>query len=121
MHSLKDIKHKINCVLNAIPDDELDKAYYAARVKKYSSACGCGTGSVFLFVSLAAFIFFVFTGQILKYAHPLTVITMGLLFVFLSAALGKLLGIGTARIRLLILYYSLSKKANASCQPVQNG
>ncbi|HWZ02681.1 MAG TPA: hypothetical protein VNX40_03660 [Mucilaginibacter sp.] len=110
MISFKNIKRTINSILNAIPDNEIDRAYYAGKIKKYSTECGCSTGAAFLFAAAGFLIYWLFIHVGWKNIHLVKSLWQGCLFIFLSALLGKALGIGIAKIRLLILYYSLTKK-----------
>ena len=110
MTSFKNIKKTINSLLNAIADDEIDRARYAEKIKKYSTECGCSMGAAFLFASagISGYWFFIHVGW--KNIHLFQFAWQGALFILVSALMGKGLGIGIARIKLLILYYSLTKK-----------
>lgn len=108
------IKGEINLLLNTIPDTQVDRGYYTEKVRKYSNACGCDTGAAFLFASLIFYAFREWDKESL-----LKFIVNGFVFIFLFAFLGKIVGLGIARIKLVMLYYSLKKIK--PCQPVQNG
>jgi len=111
MLTLKTIKSKITSVLNAIPVDEIDRSRYAEKIKKYSTECGCSMGAVFLFASAGGFIYWFLVHEGWKSGHVMiSYAWQGALFVFFSALLGKLAGIGIARIKLVRLYYSLKHK-----------
>lgn len=107
---LNNIKTEINNALNAIPEDEIDRDLYASKINEYSNECGCSMGAVFLFGAIVIFIclFFINTGW--RNGHLFKYIWQRLLFIFLSATVGKIFGIGIARIKLVMLYYSLTKK-----------
>lgn len=110
MTSFKNIKRTINSVLNAIPDNEIDRGRYAEKIKKYSTECGCRMGAAFLFAAAGISFYWLFFHIGWENIHLLQFTWQGCLFIFSSALLGKALGIGIARIKLFILYYSLTKK-----------
>jgi len=110
MSPLKNIKKDVNSVLSAIPDSEIDRDYYVGKIKKYSTECGCSMGAVFLFAAAGISLYWLFIHVGWKNIHLLNFLWQGCLFVFLSALLGKALGITIARIKLRMLYYSLIKK-----------
>lgn len=95
---------KIEQLLNNSPNKEFDKSYYLEKAKKYSNECGCSLGGVGVVISMVIFVSYVlFASEI----SILKTFSIGLFFIFLSAIMGKLLGIGIAKARLLLLYKAL--------------
>ena len=97
-------------MLNAIPDDEINRVRCAEKIKKYSTECGCSMGAAFLFAAGGISVYWLFIHIGWKNIGLFQFAWQGALFIFFSALVGKGLGIGIARVKLLILYYSLSKK-----------
>jgi hypothetical protein len=98
---------KIEHLLKELPDEELDKGYFFEKAKNLSNECGCFLAGVFLFISIVMFISYVF---LMNNINLLKACSIGLLFIFFSAVTGKLLGIGIAKVRLLLLYKLLLKQ-----------
>ena len=83
---------------------ESDQTDYLEKIAKYKNECGCALGAIFM--TLALVIFSVYALQTVDWNHPdlINIVLSGLVSVLLAAALGKVIGIGIARIRLKLLY-----------------
>lgn len=99
----------IENLLISFPRDREEILHHADNMRKYSSECGCSLGALFLAASLAAYALYLFFWD-LSAAHLPRDILWGMLFIFVSSIVGKLIGIGIARIRLALLYRYLSTK-----------
>lgn len=109
---MKKLQHKIHNYLDTLPNDSKEKIQYVEKIKKYKTECGCSLGAKFLFGSgllYIAYIIFLNDNKSLSFFKAAIV---GLLFIFFLSIVGKLLGIGIAKIKLKILYKSMDKKLN---------
>ncbi len=102
------IKSDFSQALKSISLSDFEKKYYSDKADKYSNACGCNWGASFLMVSIVIYLFKIWIGY--KTSNVLINAFQGFLFIFFSAFLGKIIGITIARIKLIMLYYSLLKK-----------
>ena len=107
---MKELAFKIEEFISSFPDDREEMLSYINRAKKYSSECGCSLGAKFLMVSTAIFIVYFFLSNDFAMANLPEEIFLGTLFIFTSTIVGKLAGIGIARIRLALLYKHLTAK-----------
>lgn len=98
---------KIERLLKEFSYEKLDKGFYLEKSKNLSNECGCLLAGIFLVVSTIILISYIF---LISNINLLKTISIGLLLVFLSAVIGKLLGIGIAKVRLLLLYKLLLKQ-----------
>lgn len=101
---MKDSTFKIENLLNSSTHDREEILLYVNRVKKYSSECGCSLGATFLMASIGVFIIYLFLSNGFGVANLLNQLLLGIFFIFTSSIVGKLIGIGMARIRLALLY-----------------
>jgi hypothetical protein len=83
---------------------------YQYKINKYRRDCGCALGGVFLIVGAAFFTAYV---VVTRY-YRLQAIPIGLGIIFGSAIAGKIIGIGTARIKLFYLLRLLRARTIAS-------
>jgi hypothetical protein len=111
---MKKITFKIENMLNSFPNDREEILQYVDRAKKYSSECGCSLGAKFLIASIGIFIFYFFHSNDFGIANLLKEILLGILFIFTSSIVGKLTGIGIARMRLALLSKYLISKYHIS-------
>jgi hypothetical protein len=103
------MKHRLGEVYKAIErlsGDDGEKARLRDRARRYRNACGCALSGLFLIVSIAA------CGAGLVLADPFrwSLVAIGIAFVFCASLLGKAVGIGWARVRLLLLHRSLTRR-----------
>ena len=109
-HSLANSEFKLENLLQSLPDKREELLPYVAKVKQYSSECGCSLGGKFLLASLALCVarFLVFTP--LGFTNLLRQFLFAVLFVFVSSIVGKFVGISLAKVRLARLYRCLNAK-----------
>jgi hypothetical protein len=107
---MKNNAFKIEKLLGSFPNDTEEILSYLDKVKKYSGECGCSLGAKFLVVSLGIFVIYFFAFNDFELANILKTILFGILFIFTSSIVGKLVGIWIARIRLALLYKFLIVK-----------
>lgn len=105
-------KLKIESLLNDFPDENKNKSFYAERIKKYSNECGCSLGAKFLAASVSGTPLYLFLFHDGKNTGMIKISLMVLLIIFISGITGKLIGIGIAKIKLLLLYRYLLHKRN---------
>jgi hypothetical protein len=87
--------------------DDMDLQIIREKIIKLRRDCGCSMGGIFL---VASFILSLgYLGIIRGFSFRAVLIALG--FVFVSAIIGKSIGIGIARIRLSMLCKSLHKQA----------
>jgi len=97
---MKKTSFKIENLLDSFPNDREKILLYVDRVKKYSNECGCSMGAKFLMASIGIFLIYFFHSNDCGIANLLKEFLFGMLFIFTSSIIGKLIGIGIARIRL---------------------
>jgi hypothetical protein len=107
---MKKTTFKIENLLNSFPNDREEIFLYMDKVKKYSSECGCSMGAKFLMVSIGIFLIYFFRSNDFGVANLLKEFLLGILFIFTSSIIGKLIGIGIARLRLVLLSKYLIRK-----------
>lgn len=104
---------KIENLISSLPDDNTEKPLYRDSFKKYVHECGCSLGAKFLAISIAIFIVYVvyliFFSD-LETANILALGPLGIFFVFISGIVGKLIGIGIAKLKLALFYRNLIDK-----------
>jgi hypothetical protein len=107
---MKEFNHKIDAILDHIPNDRADKISYVEKIKKYRNECGCSMGAIFstLSVVLALIYLVLFLNQVNANIIKTGIATV--LCIFISGITGKLIGIGIARIKLVMLYRSIFLK-----------
>jgi len=89
------------------PSERGNLSPYAARAKAYRNECGCAMGAAFFGASL---LFLIVRGAALHFeanGHRLSALFYATLLMLGAAMLGKTVGIGIARIRLLLLHREL--------------
>ena len=92
------ILDKIYFAISKLDVDEKIKAGYRQRAETYFNECGCSLGSFFLIAAFGFSMFYwLFFGALTSF-----------LLVFPAAIIGKFLGIGVGRIKLLLLFKKLS-------------
>lgn len=89
----------IEQVLQALPADGEERRIRLARARAYAAECGCSLAGVFLLLSAALVALYGIISGSLSRADAL----VGTLVVFGASIVGKLLGIGVARLRLALL------------------
>ena len=82
----------------------IDKVFYLEKIRNYKTECGCSLGAIFMISAIISF-----TGHTLFLVDwsRLNLVKMGLsglFFIMLAAAVGKLVGITIARVKLKLLY-----------------
>lgn len=100
-------KYQIEKILQSIPNDDETKIRYVKKIKKYSNECGCSWGANFLMASLAGTIGYLLFYYDWRQGNHAKLILIATLSVFISSGVGKLIGIGIAKIKLQLLYKSL--------------
>ena len=93
-----------------------DKNFYLEKISKYKFECGCKLGAIFFTVTLIMFIgieFYIWLNPEIPINHT-KINLIGPVIIFTSAILGKLIGIGLAKIKLRIVYnkYNQLKEIN---------
>jgi len=91
--------------------NSVDTTFYLERINKYKQECGCTMGAIFMTCALITWTvraFVVDWGNV----HIVKFGLFGVLVILLSTGLGKLLGMGVARVRLKRLYRSLIKNGH---------
>jgi hypothetical protein len=86
-----------------------DRNRYLDKIKKYRNECGCAMGGVF--VLLATFLYVLYTCMVFREASFVAVIKVvfgGILTLFISGGLGKMIGIYLAKIKLFLLFRSIT-------------
>jgi hypothetical protein len=100
----------IHRLIELFPDDRERLVAAAERIARLSRACGCTEGAIATSVAMA----FVAIYWLWPNCCPLTGQRVSLLwsipFVLAAAGAGKLLGIGVARLRLVLVYRQLHAK-----------
>ncbi len=89
-------------ILNAFPESREEILRCTTRFKKYSSDCGCSMGAMFLLASVAIYLAYLVVSQDWRTHFPRQLL-FGIVLIFISSALGKLIGIGLARLKLAVL------------------
>jgi hypothetical protein len=96
--------------LNAYPDHTTHILQETERIKQLRDECGCLMGAKFMLASFGIVgIYFVFFSEFI-FPNVLVDILFGLLIIFISSAVGKIIGIGLAKLRLAQLYKSLQAR-----------
>ena len=97
----------LETLLRSRPQDREFLHDYVRRAKTYHNECGCAMSGIFL---VGASLFLVLDFLWLRgpiHGDLLFQLFAGAAFIFGSAAIGKLIGMGIARIRLALLYRDL--------------
>jgi hypothetical protein len=96
-------------LLRSHPEERESLRPYVDRAKAYSNECGCSMGGAFLVASLGVLVYGVLSGQLSRTDLAGTILE-GAAFVFAAGIVGKLVGIGIARIRLQRMYRELTAR-----------
>ena len=107
---MKHVILSLERLLHSIPEERDTLRPYFERAKSYSTDCGCSMSAAFLAVSFGLLIIYGFVSDGFRGANLLTVVLASTGFVFTSGVVGKLTGIGIARLRLALMYRQLSAK-----------
>ncbi|MGH2644117.1 MAG: hypothetical protein ACRDE2_09225 [Chitinophagaceae bacterium] len=97
-------------LLDYLPNGSEEKKLLVEKIRKYRNECGCSMGGKFLAASMVAGAFYLVVGGAGKQGSIIWNGLICLLFIFICAGLGKLTGIGIAKLRLSILLNSAYKK-----------
>jgi hypothetical protein len=103
------MKHRLNelyRVIDRLSGDDSEKARLRDRVRRYRDACGCALSGLFLIASIVG----CGVGLILADPFRWSLVAIGIAFIFCAGLLGKAIGIGWARARLLLLHRSLVRR-----------
>jgi len=107
---MNDYTFNMQRALNLYPEHSSHILQDMERIKQLSTECGCSMGAKFMLVSTGIVgIYIVFFN---KFVFPkiLMDILIGFTIIFVSSMIGKMLGIGLAKLRLTQLYRSLQSK-----------
>jgi hypothetical protein len=97
-------------LLDEMAADDPQRAVLEARASRYVGECGCKLGSVFLAVaSIVVPVLIGFRGDV-----SVGVVVVGVLAVFASSVVGKVLGLLIALVRLMFLHASLSRRVGVA-------
>jgi hypothetical protein len=97
----------LNYLWTAFPSESENLRPYIERAKAYRNDCGCTLGGIFVVGTFAALILYGFVFRGFELRHWL-IDTVSAAACLLGAALvGKMTGIGLARIRLILLGHEL--------------
>jgi hypothetical protein len=100
------LARRVDALARRLPDEDPRRAQARARIAALAGECGCTLGGVFLAVAaVLAVAYFAAGGRVA--AGPV-LLALGL--VLAASLLGKLVGLGVARLRLLALRRSLSRR-----------
>jgi hypothetical protein len=106
------MKYQIGNILASIPNDDETKIRYVEKIKKYRNECGCSWGANFLMASLGGIIMYLIFYFDWQNVNPFKLILTVALPIFISSGIGKMIGIGLAKIKLQLLYKSLINQYN---------
>ncbi len=105
--SIYKARHTLERLLHSFPEERESLRPYVDRAKAYSNECGCSMGGAFMVGSLGLLILYGLLFNGFGRGNLLTDALWGTAFVFGAGIVGKLTGIGIARIRLAMLYRHL--------------
>jgi hypothetical protein len=83
--------------------------YYNSEIEKFSGSCGCQTGGIFVMLALLYIIIKFFTLPSLTFTIILQFSWYSLKTIFLTGFIGKMIGLSTAKLRVLYLEYRVKK------------
>lgn len=97
---------QVYAVIARMPSDEDEKLRLREDARRYHRACGCALSGVFLTIAI-----FTSVGCLIL-ADPFrwSLIAIGAVGIFGAGLLGKAIGIGWARTRLILLHRSLVRR-----------
>ena len=96
--------------LNQITKESIDKDYYRDMIIKYRTECGCSLSASFLMLAIVGVSIYVYLSYETNELELLELSLYSIGFIFLSAFIGKALGLGLAKIKLNLLYKELQQK-----------
>ena len=98
--------HEVYAVIARMPGDEGEKSRLREMARRYHRACGCGLSGLFLIVAILACV------ACLALADPFrwSLIAISVAGSFCAGFLGKAIGIGWARARLMLMHRSLVRR-----------
>lgn len=106
---MRKLNYREKMLLDNLPDESEEKMLLAEKIRKYRTECGCSMGAKFLSAAIVAVVLY-----FVIFSHGQKSLMWNgvfcLLFIFISAGLGKLTGIGIARLRLGILLRSYKNR-----------
>ena len=102
---MNDLSTEVLRALDRRSISDSERAHHLEQAKALSNECGCALGGTFASVTSLAMLAYLLVAR--GWSWP--VLPMGLGFVLVSAFFGKLLGILIAKVRLLNLYWYLSR------------
>jgi hypothetical protein len=94
-------------LLSSRPDQREALRFYIQRAKALRNECGCAMGGAFLIGSIGLLIIYHLFLRDIGRMSLLTEVLAGVAFVVSAGMIGKVVGIGIARVRLAILYRGL--------------
>ena len=100
----------LNRLWTSLPAERETLRRYAARAKSYRNECGCAMGGAFIAVTLTALILYGLVYRGFSWDHWLIDLVSATACLFGASILGKMLGIGLARIRLILLGRELHRR-----------
>lgn len=89
------------------PKKNADNEYYIQKIKKYREECGCTLGSLFSIAATIIFCGYIFFVLDWKNQAIFDLSLIGFALILFSAFTGKVIAIGLARIKLILLYKTL--------------
>ena len=100
-------------LLRARPDERAQLRPYVDRAKALSGECGCSMGGAFMVTALVLVIVRTVASADPADARLMGRVLRGAAFIFAGGVVGKLVGIGIARVRLAWLYRQLRVRYRA--------
>ena len=97
----------------AFPAERESLRAYVDRAKSYRNECGCATGGMFVVAAIALLIFYGFVYRGFSVEHWLLDSVSAVACLFAAAIVGKMFGIGLARVRLMLLGRELRNRYQA--------
>lgn len=104
---LQNTENIFDYLLQSHPEERENLRPYLDRAKAYRNDCGCSMGGAFLLGALVLLGFHGFLFQGFERVGWLPEVLWGIAFIFCAGVVGKLIGIGIARIRLALLHRQL--------------
>jgi hypothetical protein len=96
----------------SLPEERESLRPFVERAKAHRNDCGCAMGGVFLVGAVVLLIIDGVFFHVIGGRHWVTVALLGAGFAFGAGILGKLIGIGIARLRLGLVYRELRIRYN---------
>jgi hypothetical protein len=94
----------------AFPGEHDTLRPYVDRAKSYRNDCGCAAGGFFVAVTIVTLIFYGIAYRGYYVDHWLAGLISAAAYLFGAAFAGKMLGIGLARVRLVLLGHELRRR-----------